>query len=94
MGCENCKYKALNGSQYPCTQCSHNYIDKSKPMTNFDRVKAMSVEELATLIKQAMLFECEKYCAFTKYGQCQNFSRKIKCEDGIKKWLESEVKEE
>ena len=52
-------------------------------MTNFEKIKAMSVEEMAELIDDAP-------CNFCNYRQ-KGFSKcPQKCEEGIKEWLESE----
>ena len=53
------------------------------PITNFERIKAMSVEEMAELIDKN--YKCRK-CYY--YGHCNG-----DCHGGIKKWLESEVSE-
>ena len=69
------------------------------PNTNYDRIRNMSVEELAMrilAIDQNEDFSCEKYCAYTKNGVCDKFlgDGKASCKLGIKQWLESEVTEE
>ena len=50
IACYCCKYWGKEMDEYPCSQCTHNAIDHFKPMTNFERIKAMSVEELADFI--------------------------------------------
>ena len=66
-------------------------------MTNYDRIKAMSVEEMAaaTLSKFPYGEGCEKFCACTKNGYCNKFADDDQgdCVDGVKQWLESEVSE-
>lgn len=64
-----------------------------KPITQFDRIKAMSVEEMAENIKNA-IEDCEKHCAFTKNGKCNSFGDGDVCAKGIELWLESEVQGE
>ena len=59
-------------------------------MTNYDRIKAMNVEEMAETIKNAVE-DCEKHCAFTKNGKCNSFGDVDVCAKGIELWLESEV---
>lgn len=60
-------------------------------MTNYERIKAMSVEELAELLNNhndpcKFCVRCdEDYCRSEESGYC---------EEHIKKWLESEVEEE
>ena len=58
----------------------NGHIDEPK-QTNYDRIRNMSVEEMANLICHN--YRCRK-CAYTK---CCNGE----CEIGIKEWLESEV---
>lgn len=63
-------------------------------MTNYDRIKAMSVEEMVTIISKSD--DCQKYCAYTKDGICNKFLNDDQgdCDDGIKLWLKSEVDRE
>lgn len=65
------------------------HIDEKQ--TNYDRIRNMSVEELAELICES---NCQKFCTFTKNGKCNVFEggRQI-CIMGIKQYLESEVAE-
>lgn len=56
-------------------------------MTNFDRIKAMSVEKLAEELAK------DSACEFCKMRDEQTCD-KITCEQGIIQWLESEVEEE
>lgn len=58
-------------------------------MTNYERIKNMSVEELAYLLSRIA------YCCATKNSNLCPLSAAESCrEDGIKIWLESEVEEE
>ena len=50
MECESCKYWDKRISEYPCSKCVHNSINHYKPMTNFERIRKMSVEKLADFI--------------------------------------------
>ena len=67
-------------------------LDKKElqaPMTNYDRIKAMSVEEMADAL--FAFKECNKDCPIGKnrkhcYMLCDS-------ESAIKKWLEMEVSE-
>lgn len=56
-------------------------------MTNFERIKNMTVEEIAILINRIGYFPCE-YCYYTDSPGCGT-----KCIEGIKKFLESEMKQ-
>lgn len=70
-------------------KCKYTEQMDSK-QTNFERIKAMSVEELKTFLycisKAACVYDCDcDKCPLENAGHCT--------EDGIKKWLESEVDE-
>lgn len=61
-------------------------------MTNYEKIKAMSVEDVSTLLNDVTFFcrydECEK-CPINK------FKSDFGCSDvSIKQWLESEADEE
>lgn len=60
-------------------------------MTNYERIKGMSVEEMAELLSNED--ECERYCAFTKNGKCNSFGDINECKKGVELWLNSEVEE-
>lgn len=45
--CSNCKHTNKAEDEFPCSVCVRNYIDKYEPTTNYDRIKSMSVEEMA-----------------------------------------------
>lgn len=86
--CVICGRDIPEGSQV-CVICGK--VGKGK-QTHYDRIRNMSVEELAEFM-QATIEDCEKYCAFTKNGKCNSFGFEDKCAVGIKQWLESEVTE-
>lgn len=48
--CNSCKYWDKGLDDYPCNKCIHNSIDKYEPVTNLERIKSMSAEELADFI--------------------------------------------
>lgn len=50
MKCDSCKYWDKGLDEYPCNKCIHNAIEQFEPMTNFERIKAMSVGDLAEFI--------------------------------------------
>lgn len=63
---------------------SHKYCFEPKPQTNYDRIKNMSVEEMAEWLANSNLKQCKKdflKCIKTNCVNCQ------------KEWLESEVSE-
>lgn len=59
-------------------------------MTNYERIKAMSVEEIAEYI----LLSEPSYCHFCVYLGHNHEETGYDCREGIQKWLESEVEEE
>lgn len=63
-----------------------------KMMTNYERIKNMSVEEMATILERSA--DCEKMCAYTKDGKCDCAGGIDKCVIGVKQWLETEVETE
>lgn len=55
-------------------------------MTNYERIKAMSVEEMAEII-----YDCCQHCIYQD-KECYN-NEDMRCSDGNLKWLNSEVEE-
>ena len=85
-GCNNCKHTNVDARDYPCNECKNAIItfDHYKPMTNADRIRNMSDEELAELI-HTNNFICAEMQENTK---CQ-----IECKKCLLQWLQAEVKE-
>jgi hypothetical protein len=50
MKCDSCKYWDKELDEYPCNKCIHNAVEHYKPMTNFEKIKGMSIEQLAEFI--------------------------------------------
>lgn len=72
---------------------NRNYSGGTKDMTNYERIKGMSVEEMATLLS-SVAHNCEKYCAFTLDGKCNVHDYdNTACIEGLELWLASEVEE-
>lgn len=46
-------------------------------MTNYERIKEMSAEEMAKILSNGN--ECERYCVFTKNGKCISFGDLNEC---------------
>jgi hypothetical protein len=96
--CDGCKYKGEHQEMGVCYK-EHNLIEAAKaykadkcpfakPMTNFDRIKAMSVEEMAKLL-------CD--CSDCGNGRCYGNDLCTQGDgacNGLVKWLESEVQGE
>lgn len=58
-------------------------------MTNYERIKAMSIEEMAAFVDAVQAETCRKVCV---YRQGSENCKKIPCQTGIKHWLERESK--
>jgi len=54
-------------------------------MNNFEKIKSMTIEEMADFLDDGCSTYCDTYCDYGKTG-CYG-----DCHQGIKKWLESEV---
>lgn len=63
----------------------HDVKDGKPIQTNFDRIKAMSEEELAEFLNKSA---CDYYCNYT--SEC---TLGTSCKQGILEWLKSEAKE-
>lgn len=59
-------------------------------MTNYERIKAMSIEEMAKILSDS---DCEKYCSFTENEKCNSYGGSDMCAKGVELWLNSEVAE-
>ena len=97
MKCKNCKniYNLSNEddeivgkwcpkiNDSPDVECDRE-CDKYKPMTNADRIRNMSDEELVDILL------LDEYCSeiVTKRGKCLPF-----CSVCLLEWLQAEVKE-
>ena len=49
-GCKLCKYEHCSPESKECQGCKQNAIDKYTRMTNADRIRSMSDEELAEFL--------------------------------------------
>ena len=59
-------------------------------MTNFERIKNMSIDELAELLDEAVECCCTTIC--NDFDRCKrNNAIEPICKNHYKKWLESEV---
>lgn len=62
-------------------------------MTNYERIKSMSVEEMATAILNGISSDQCDYCNYSN-GYCNGERCKNKADEEIvQEWLESEVEE-
>ena len=83
MGCSRCKFQNKSKLELPCLECTQNRAtDHWKPMTNADRIRNMSDEELAKFICKISL--CKPlYCP--AYREC------MESNGCMLKWLQAEV---
>ena len=49
-GCKGCKYEHCSPESKECQGCKQNAVDKYTRMTNADRIRSMSDEELAEFL--------------------------------------------
>ena len=85
--CINCKYGNTTDDYEHCGNCDNG--SEFVKMTNADRIRAMSDEELAEFIENKK--PCE-VCSCGKDGICYCGYGET-CHNGILKWLKSEAKE-
>nr|DAI53569.1 MAG TPA: hypothetical protein [Caudoviricetes sp.] len=92
--CEYCYLK----DEKPCYECNACFkgsnfraIKTIKP-TNYERIKNMSVEELAQTLFNHQFGHCSE-CAFKNKECSGNYFDDLSCIFGIKKWLLSEAKD-
>ena len=75
-------------------KCHYIHDCKNKVLTNADRIRAMSDEELAEFLTHINPINC-KDCAFSNGWRCQpdrdNYSDFEKCKEGRKRWLQQLV---
>ena len=98
QGCDKCKHDNKEPNVFPCVECSHNRaVDHYEPMTNADRIRNMTDEELTQFIKCARCdalygSTCEQqpYCEGMLGKTCNAVER---IDKGLLEWLQAEVKE-
>ena len=63
-------------------------------MTNFEKIKAMSVEKLAEALDDwCHCAGCPASEICNSFFPTEKFPRRVVCADYLKKWLESEVEQ-
>lgn len=88
-GCSGCKYEHLKGSEKPCCDCANMHMDKYEPITNADRIRNMSDEELAEFLD--IVGEDGISSQYTDVP-CDCCCEKTECSKCWKEWLQSEAK--
>lgn len=79
--CESCKHVNKEMHEEPCKCCTHNATDNYEPMTNADRIRNMTDEELERIIVCPCSIDMKMRCTETDCKKC-----------GIA-WLQREVEE-
>ena len=95
-GCKGCKYENCSPESKECMGCKQNAVDKYTRMTQADRIRSMSEEELANILVQAI--PCKICVYWSKEISSCNAPFGFICTKGyaaalIQKWLQSEVEE-
>ena len=88
-GCKGCKYENCSPESKECMGCKQNAVDKYKRMTQADRIRYMSDEELAYFIRELN----ERCLAGAGMVDCSNNTDCIDCKGVVLEWLQSEVEE-
>ena len=87
--CTGTRCPMQNG--YKVDECNiKDCLYRTEPITNADRIRAMSDEELAEFLTYLNPTNCQD-CAFSNGWRCQpdrdDYSDFEKCEEGRKRWL-------
>ena len=88
--CSRCKHQDKREHEEPCVGCVHNAVENFEPMTNADRIRNMTDEELAEFLSDITYYcrgrqdryRCHE-CSLQKCGACNEIC--------IGEWLKSEV---
>ena len=90
------QFKTNNEAHYLLMQSAARRCIDHAHMTNADRIRSMSDEELAEFLTHINPTNCQD-CAFSHGWRCQpdrdDYSDFEKCEEGRKRWLQQPVKE-
>ena len=91
-GCKGCAYVSRGEHEMPCIKCVQNASDNYKRMTNADRIRTMSNEELLDFICSELL---DFICSIETYddGSAKTIegSYALCSAADVEKWLQSEV---
>lgn len=83
-GCKGCAYVSRGEHEIPCVKCAQNASDNYKRMTNADRIRSMSDEELAEFlckVKSDYQWADHEFPSEEERGEWEE-------------WLQSEVEEQ
>ena len=85
-GCKGCKYEHCSPESKECQGCKQNAIDKYTRMTNADRIRSFSDEELAEFIEQVSIDSMDTFSFGTK-----DYEEIWEHKETALQWLQSEV---
>lgn len=102
----NCKYVTKNGRcglkdsyAYRHRCFGEDLCRCREPMTNADRIRAMSDEELADFLGKITPINCDccvymRPCHLEYDEETVNYAEKYNCKDGFMQWLQQPAEEE
>ena len=83
-GCKGCKYEKCSEDSKECRGCKQNAVDKYTRMTNADRIRYMSIEELAEfLCKVKSDYQWLEH-EFPSEEECEEWEEWLKSETDMK----------
>ena len=85
-GCKLCKYENCSMESKECMGCKQNAVDKYKRMTQADRIRSFSDDELAEFIEQVSTDSMETISFGTK-----EYEEIWEHKETALQWLQSEV---
>lgn len=94
--CERCKYQNKQEYEEPCVGCVHDATENYEPMTQADRIRSMTDEELANFlygfndIDQKVKF-CTNKKVCTDWLEKEDTLPDGWCKECLLEWLRSEV---
>lgn len=90
--CDKCKDHLKDATQFPCNKCIHSATEHFRPMTNADRIRSMSDDELAEFmasIKSGHDLSFGDYINFDNGEFLCSINKPVKYK--IHEWLQSEA---
>ena len=89
-GCKLCKYEHVSEIGTHCQGCKQNAVDKYIRITNADRIRSFSDEQLAEFLSK---FDACDYCKESVRDVCTVFDCDNIRKSELIKFLQSEVEE-
>ena len=85
-GCKGCKYEKCGEDSKECRGCKQNAVDKYTRMTQADRIRSFSDEELAEFIEQISIDSMDTFSFGTK-----EYEEIWEHKETALQWIQSEV---